>query len=197
MGNQATALRPEALTDLEDSTSLSAEEIRRFYKEFMKDCPSGRMTMSLDDFQKVYARIFPEGDAKKFASHVFKHLDGDASGRIDFREFIQAISVQMKGSTEQKLQWVFDLYDLDGTGFIEKNELLEMVNSQYRLKGSTISPDENMTPDQIVDYILEKADDNKDEKLSRDEFTKGAMQSRTIQRLLSGTLEATRSPFKS
>lgn len=128
MGNNATSLRPEALSDLQDTTSLTAEEIHRYYKEFMKDCPSGRMTMSLEDFQNAYARIFPKGDAKKFAAHVFHQFDNDSSGRIDFREFIQAISIQLRGSTKERLEWVFDLYDLDGTGFIEQNELLEMIS---------------------------------------------------------------------
>jgi len=127
MGNQALALRPEVLTDLESSTAFSADEIREYYRTFLKDCPGGSMNMSLDDLVKVYEKLFPGGDATKFATHIFNQFDTDHSGRIDFREFLSALSIQMKGTLDEKLEWAFNLYDIDGTGFIEKNELVEIA----------------------------------------------------------------------
>ena len=121
------------MSDLVEDTNLTAEEIRKYYKKFIQDCPSGRMSMPLEDFQKVYREVFPQGNAEKFAVHLFNHFDEDASGRLDFREVIQAIAVQLRGSPEEKLSWVFDLYDLDGTGFIEEGELHEIVLVSWKI----------------------------------------------------------------
>ena len=61
MGNQSAALRPEVLNDLENNTAFTADEIREYYRLFLKDCPSGKMSMSLEEFIAAYKKIFPEG----------------------------------------------------------------------------------------------------------------------------------------
>ena len=127
MGNQSTALRPEVLGDLQNSTAFSAEEIRLYYKRFMKGCDENRMTMDISQFNNAYSEVFPEGNAKNFAEHVFRNFDRDGNGRIDFREFLMAISIQQKGTKEEKLRWLFNMFDLDGTGTITHDELVELI----------------------------------------------------------------------
>ena len=85
MGNQATALRPDVISDLQESTAFTAEEIRQYYKTFKKEDSSGDMALSITEFKQVYAKIFPDGDADKFAEHVFRSFDLDKDGNIDFR----------------------------------------------------------------------------------------------------------------
>lgn len=44
-------------------------------------------------------------------------------GYIDFVEYIAAISLLLKGEINQKLKWYFKLFDQDGNGKIDKEEL--------------------------------------------------------------------------
>ena len=41
--------------------------------------------MTRSEFQRIYEDIFPNGDSKMFADHVFRTYDNDSNGYIDFQ----------------------------------------------------------------------------------------------------------------
>ena len=71
-----------------------------------------------------------------FVEQMFRMADVDQSGYVTFRELLDLMIIFNKGSAEEKLKLMFDLYDIDNSGSLEKEEftrmtkaLLEMVNT--------------------------------------------------------------------
>ena len=71
-----------------------------------------------------------------FVEQMFRMADVDESGFVTFRELLDLLVIFNKGSAEEKLKLMFDLYDIDNSGSLEKEEftrmtkaLLEMVNT--------------------------------------------------------------------
>ncbi len=53
-------------------------------------------------------------DSSTYAHYVFNAFDQDHSGSISFEEFVMGLSLLARGSLHEKLQWAFNLYDING-----------------------------------------------------------------------------------
>lgn len=132
MGNSKSgALSKEILEELQLNTKFTEQELSTWYQSFLKECPSGRITRQ--EFQTIYSKFFPEADPKAYAQHVFRSFDANSDGTLDFKEYVIALHMTSAGKTNQKLEWAFSLYDVDGNGTISKNEVLEIVSVSVSL----------------------------------------------------------------
>ncbi|XP_057654178.1 Kv channel-interacting protein 4-like isoform X2 [Diorhabda carinulata] len=162
--------RPDSLEALCRATRFSEAEIKRIYRGFKAECPTG--VVKEDTFKMIYAQFFPQGvNSSQYAHYVFNTLDQDHSGLISFEDFVQNLSILSRGSLDEKLRWAFSLYDINGDGCITREEMTDIVSAIYDLMGKLAEPciEEDTVKDK-VDRIFQKMDTNGDGVVTLDEF---------------------------
>ncbi|CAH8620354.1 unnamed protein product [Dicrocoelium dendriticum] len=175
-------LSKQEVKTLAAKTHFTEAQIRKWYKEFIKDCPSGLLNHAT--FLNMYTQFFPDGKARAFYDHLFRTFDQDASGNIDFSEFLTAISITQSGSPEEKLDLAFQLYDIDRNGTIEESEMTQIITAIHLMVGETDQHGEN-SPAERTKAIFAKMDTNADRLLTKEEFIKGCLNDQHLYRLLS------------
>jgi len=95
---------------------------------------------------------------------IFKYFDDDNDGFINREEWINGLSVFMKGNEEEHIQYCFDIYDLNGDGMISREEMLNMLKTSLGRQGLDEDPDEGVKD--LIDMTLKKLDKDKDGRVS-------------------------------
>ncbi|CAG9815510.1 unnamed protein product [Phaedon cochleariae] len=165
--------RPDSLEALTKTTKFSEVELKRIYRGFKAECPTG--IVREDTFKMIYAQFFPQGvNSSQYAHYVFNTLDQEQSGLISFevstyvhdvnsshKDFVQNLSILSRGSLEEKLRWVFTLYDINGDGCITREEMTDIITAIYELMGKSTKPCiEDDTVNAEVERIFEPAANN-------------------------------------
>ncbi|TRY76881.1 hypothetical protein TCAL_14724 [Tigriopus californicus] len=80
-----------------------------------------------------------------------------------------SLSTLLRGTTHEKLRWTFTLYDLNGDGFITKQEVLNVMVAVHDLMGFHGTPMREVV-EPNVDEIFNRLDTNRDGVVTIDEF---------------------------
>ncbi|KAK3545577.1 hypothetical protein QTP70_008125 [Hemibagrus guttatus] len=157
--------RPEGLEQLEAQSRFSRKELQILYRGFKNECPSG--VVNEDTFKDIYAQFFPQGDASTYAHFLFNAFDTDHNGA----DFVMGLSILLRGTVQEKLNWAFNLYDINKDGYITKEEMLDIMKAIYDMMGKWTYPIlKEETPRQHVEIFFQKMDKNKDGVVTIDEF---------------------------
>uniref|UniRef100_A0A8C9XI63 Guanylyl cyclase-activating protein 1 n=1 Tax=Sander lucioperca TaxID=283035 RepID=A0A8C9XI63_SANLU len=109
---------------------LQACENHQWYRKFMTECPSGLLTFY--EFKQIFGLRNLSNTSNAYVMTMFTTFDINNDGFIDFIEYVAALSLVLKGGVKQKLRWYFKLYDIDGSGSIDREELLQIIKVHMR-----------------------------------------------------------------
>lgn len=111
------------------ASGMTRPEIHEIYKKFHEDAVDGEL--DLVGFVAFYHSLTNEPpewlDDAKHTQFVFDTFDKDHSGKVSFREFINAYVLTSAGNLEKKLEYCFELYDLDNSGYLDLDEIYRIV----------------------------------------------------------------------
>ena len=113
----------------------------------------------------------------------FRTLDGDGSGYLDLREFLQGVELVGARAPEEKLMWAFKRYDVDNSGCIDQKEMVNAIKAIYNmLDVAGQAPKDD--PTFKAEKIFKEIDINSDGVLTKSEFLKGCMSDDELMLLL-------------
>ncbi|XP_065216384.1 calsenilin-like [Planococcus citri] len=183
IGLHVVRYRPEELTKLTKVTKFNKKEIQLIYRGFKQECPSG--LVDEDSFKHIFSQFFPQGDATQYAHYVFSTMKRNPSGKISFEDFLGILSKVSRGSVQEKLQWIFGLYDINKDGHITKKEMVDVVNSIYEMLGRHTEPqvDEHSAMEH-VNKIFHLIDRNNDGVVTIEELVEWCLRDEQIIRSL-------------
>ncbi|OQR93420.1 protein kinase [Achlya hypogyna] len=121
----------------------------------------------------AFLKIFPLPGL--LGERLFAVFDKNGSGSISFYELVAGLAILCRGSREEKLKFIFDLYDVTERGSIGKRDMITMIHqfpqsAMCFLKGLSMDP--HVSPTDLTDAAFELALQDMDsvEKLVDDAF---------------------------
>jgi len=133
------------------STSSEVFKLREAFREFDEN-QDGSIT-----YKEFKAALKSQGYDKHEIDTMFRSVDADESGAIMYTEFLAA-TLEAQGKIEiQRMAEAFNHMDLDGDGFLTREELTEIA-------GETNDAE-------YIESLIKEADTDGDGKISFDEFS--------------------------
>eukprot|EP00835_Amoeboradix_gromovi_P001188 NODE_49_length_27162_cov_0.380039.p8 type:complete len:349 gc:universal NODE_49_length_27162_cov_0.380039:21980-23026(+) len=122
------------LVELSYSTEFSYLEVKSLSKQFM--------SLAVDNFitEEIFmSSVGPFGLEKNLlVSRLFESWDNDKDEKLNFNEFVQGLSILVRGNLIQKSRMCFDAFDVDEDGFISKQDMSSMVRSYVKLSQTMV-----------------------------------------------------------
>ncbi|KAM6265587.1 A-type potassium channel modulatory protein KCNIP2 isoform 2-T2 [Porphyrio hochstetteri] len=204
--------RPEGLEQLQEQTKFTRKELQVLYRGFKNECPSGIVNEEnfkqiysqffpqggecLSPFHALQGCICGVGgctapphtvhlppDSSTYATFLFNAFDTDHDGSVSFEDFVSGLSVILRGTIDDRLNWAFNLYDLNKDGCITKEEMLDIMKSIYDMMGKYTYPAmREEAPREHVENFFQKMDRNKDGVVTIEEFLESCQKDENIMR---------------
>ena len=148
----SSKMRKAVLTYI--ASRLTQSEIDALNKNFQEIDSNNDGKLTLEEIKLAASKN--KGINLELIEEIFKSIDTDGSGSIEYTEFISASLDKSLYLQKEKLREAFNLFDVDHSGKISNVEIAKVLGMDKRSKE--------------ISKILEKYDTNKDGEIDFEEF---------------------------
>ncbi|KAL0961897.1 hypothetical protein UPYG_G00333100 [Umbra pygmaea] len=148
-----------------------AECLIHLFNRHLEDQSDRRVGNGLDrgTFRNILHKTFGMTD-DMIMDRVFRAFDKDNDSYVGVKEWIEGLSIFLRGTLDEKIKYCFDVYDLNGDGYISREEMFHLLKSCLIRQPTEEDPDEGIKD--LVELTLKKMDYDHDGKLSYADFEK-------------------------
>lgn len=159
----------EDFSILASETPFTVREVE-ILKELYKKLSTVIVKNGLIQKEELHFALFRNRNKRNlFVDRMFDLFDVNQNGHIEFGEFIRSLAIfHPKTPKADKIKYAFKLYDLRHTGYIEREELKEMVLMILVESDLVLSDDVVET---IVDKTFLETDTKGDGKIDLEEWS--------------------------
>jgi len=128
---------------------------------------------------------FEKVDNKLHAENVFKLIDKDNNGLVEFEEFVMCQLASQEATTEEEFADVcMTIYDIDKDGKISKDEMLKLGFAKIKVEDGKVDEEGRRKIIKIVEDLFSKIDNDGDDALTRDELVVALKKKPELKELL-------------
>lgn len=142
------------------SQLMSKSERDNLSKVFKAFDANGDGKLSMEEVKTGYLEHYGRIMSDQEVEEMFRAVDTDNSGFIDYSEFVVAATNQTALTSQEKLHAAFRMFDKDGSGIISADEIREVL-----CFGGA-----NALSAEAVDKIIKQVDENGDGEIQFEEF---------------------------
>ncbi|XP_077793066.1 calaxin isoform X3 [Podarcis muralis] len=85
---------------------------------------------------------------------VFRAFDKDNDSCVSVTEWVEGLSIFLRGTLEEKIKYCFEVYDMNSDGYISREEMFHMLKNSLLKQPSEEDPDEGIKD--LVEITLKK-----------------------------------------
>jgi len=104
---------------------------------------------------------------EEISNRLFDIFDKDGNGTIDYNEFIGTVESIVNGDQAEKINFAFELHDLDKSGFIDRYELKILIHQSFIENDLDF---DQFQIDLLVEEFFKRADKDKSNTIDFNEF---------------------------
>eukprot|EP00163_Fabomonas_tropica_P030204 TRINITY_DN6738_c0_g1_i2.p1 TRINITY_DN6738_c0_g1~~TRINITY_DN6738_c0_g1_i2.p1 ORF type:complete len:194 (-),score=46.86 TRINITY_DN6738_c0_g1_i2:230-811(-) len=182
--NSKVALKRKELDQLVAQTHFDQSEVKALFEHYKSISGSVKADGLID--KEEFCRALKLSNESMITDRLFRLFDENGDGDINFREFVCGLSVFCKkGTFEEKLHFSFNVYDLDGDGRIDKDEMTQIIKATLVQTPLQLSESQIQS---LIDSTFAEADSDGDGRISFEEYKEMVMKHPNI--LNSMTIES-------